>query len=95
MPFNLVYSPECFAVASGRKSGRKLFSRATEMMGTTDQEFVGDSTSPCFAFLSYPFHMGISLLLGKRLPRVFLDTYGCEKHKFSSCANANFVYLAA
>ena len=72
--FLLVYSPEFFAVASGRKLTRKLFRQVTELMATKDHEFVGNSTSPPFAFLSYPFHMNISLPLGKRLTRVFWDT---------------------
>ena len=53
---------------------RKLFRQVTELMVTKDHEFVGNSTSPPFAFLSYPFHMGISLPLGKRLTRVFWAT---------------------
>ena len=91
--FHLVYSPEFWAVAFGRKLTRKLFRQVPELMFTIDHEFVGNSTSPPFASLSYPFHMGISFPLGKRLTRVFWGTYGCEKLKFLSCANANFVYL--
>ena len=40
MYFYLVYSPEFFAVASGRKSTRKLFPQATEFMDLIDHEFV-------------------------------------------------------
>ena len=49
MYFHLVYSPEFFAVAFGRKSTRKLFLQATELMVTMDHEFLGNSTSPPFA----------------------------------------------
>ena len=67
MYFHLVYSADFFAVASGRKSTRKLFRQATELMVLMHHEFVVNPTSPPFAFLSRPFHMGISLPLGKRL----------------------------
>ena len=93
MYFHLVYSPDFYAVASGRKLMRKLFRQATELMVTIDIQFVGNSTSPPFAFPSCPFHTGILLPLGKRVTGVFRDTYGCEKPKFLSCANANLVYL--
>ena len=93
MYFHLVYSPEFFAVASGRTLTRKLFPQATELMVTPDHEFVGNSTSPPFPLLSYPFQMGISLPLGERLTLVLWDTYGCKKPRFVSCANANFLYL--
>ena len=72
---------------------RKLFRQATEFMGLIHHEFVGNSTSPLFAFLSWPFHMGISLPLGKRLFGVFWDTHGCKKDKSKWCAKANFMYL--
>ena len=93
MYFHLECSSEFFAVASGRKSTRKLFRQATELMAVIDHEFVGTSTSPPFAFLSCPFHIGISRPLGKRLIGMFWDTHGCEKPKSKSCAIANFVYL--
>ena len=93
MYFHLVCSPEFFAVGSGRRSTRKLFRQATELMVPIDHESVGNSTSPPFAFLSCPLHMGISLLSGKRLIGGLWDTNGCEKAKSKSCANANFVYL--
>ena len=93
MHFHLVYSPECFAVACGRKSTRKLFRQATELMDLIDHEFVGDPTSRPFAFLPCPFHMNILLPLEKRLLRVFWGTHGREKPKSKLCANANFVYL--
>ena len=84
MYLHLVYSPEFLVVASGRKSTRKLFHRATELMATMDHEFLGNSTSPPLAFLSCPCHMAISLPLGKGLTGVFWDTYRCEKLKFLS-----------
>ena len=93
MYLHLVYSPECLADASGRKSTRKLFRQATELIVTMDHEFVGKATSPPFAFLPYPFHEGILLPLGKRFIRVIWDTYGCEEPNFLSCATANLVYL--
>ena len=69
MYFYLVCSPELFAVATV----------ATKIMVLIDHDFVGNSTSPLFAFLSCPFHMGISLPLGGRLIGVFGDQNGCEK----------------
>ena len=81
MYFHLVCSPEFFAVAFGRKSTRKLFRQATELMVLIDHEFVVNPTSLPFVFLPCPFHMGISLPLGKRLLGVFWDTHGCEKLK--------------
>ena len=93
MYFHLACSPEFFAVASGRKWTRKLFRPATELMVLIDHEFVGNSTSPLFSFLSCPFHMGISLFTGRRPIGVFWDTHGCEKPNSKSGANTNFVYL--
>ena len=98
MYFHLVYYVQLTRifqrrVASGRKSTRKLFRQVTELMVTEDHEFVGNSTSPPFAFLSNPFHMGLSLPLGKRLTRFFGAFKGVEKPKILSCANANFVDL--
>ena len=69
--FHLVYSPEFFTVAAGKKLTRKVFRQVTELIVTIDHKFVGKSTSPPFALLSYPFHMGISLSLRKRLTRLF------------------------
>ena len=54
MYFHLVCSPEYFAVASERKSTRKPFREATELIVLIDHEFVGNSTSPPFAFLPSP-----------------------------------------
>ena len=93
MYFHLVCSTESFTVTFGRKSTVNLFHQATELMVLIDHGFVGNSTSPPFAFLSCPFHTGISLPLGKRLEGMFWNTHGCEKPKSKSCANANFVYL--
>ena len=75
MYFHLVCSPEFFAAASERKSTRKHFCQATQLMDLIDHEFVENSTSPPFAVLSCPFHMDISLLLGKRLTGVFFGTH--------------------
>ena len=93
MYFHLVCSPECFALASGKKSTRKLFRQGTELMVLIDHEFVGNSTFPPFAFLSCPFHMVLLPPLEKRLIGVFWDTHGCEKPKSKLCANANLMYL--
>ena len=81
MYFHLVYSRECFAVASGKKLMRKLFRQSTELMDLIDHEFVGNPISPPFALLPCPFHMGISLSLGKRLLVVFWCTDGRKKPK--------------
>ena len=93
MYFHLVYSPERFAVASGRKSTCRLFRQETEPMVLIEHDFVGNCTSPSFAFLSCPFHMGISLLLRMRCIGTFFDTYGREKPMSKLSANANFVHL--
>ena len=93
MYFNLVYLSEFSAYLSGRKSTRKFFCQATKLVDVVDHEFVGNYPSPLFAFLSCPFHMGISLPLAKRLIGVFWDTLWCETPKSKSCANANSVYL--
>ena len=53
---------------------RKLFCQVTEVMVTIDLEFVGNPTSPPFAFLLYPFRVGISFPAGKRHKRVFWST---------------------
>ena len=86
MYFYLVYSPEFFVVGSGRKSTRKLFGQAAELIVLIEHEFLGNSTSPPFAFLSCPFQTDISLPFGKRLIGVLLDTHGCENPKSKSCA---------
>ena len=93
MYVHLVYSPELFAVASRRKSTRKVFRQATELMVLIDHEFRVNPTSASFAFLLRPFNMGISLPLGQRLLGVFWDIHGCENPKSKQCANAQFVYL--
>ena len=93
MYLHLVYAPELFAVASRRKWTRMFFHQATELMVAIDHEYAGESTTPTFAFHSYPFHMVISLPLGKRLTSVLWDTYGCEKPMFLSIAHATFVHL--
>ena len=81
MYFHLVYSSELFAVASGRKSTRKVFRQATELMILINHELGVNPTSPPFASLSRPVNMGISLPLGKRLLGVFWDIHGCENPK--------------
>ena len=65
MYFHLVYSSVFFPVAFGRKSTRKLFHQETKFLVLMDHEFVGDSTSPPFAFPSCPFHMGRWLPFGE------------------------------
>ena len=61
MYFHLVCSPEFFAVASERKSARKLFRQSLELMVLKDHEFGQNPTFPPYAFHPCPFHMGISL----------------------------------
>ena len=58
MYFHLVYSPEFVAVASGRKSTRKLFRQATVLMDLMEDGFVENPTSAPFAFHQCTFHMG-------------------------------------
>ena len=93
MYFHLVYSAEFFSGTSRRKLTDNVFCEATELMVTMDHELVGNSTSPHFAFLSCPFHIGISLPLGRRLTKVIWAMEKCQKPNFFSYANANFVYL--
>ena len=93
MHWHLMCSPEFFALTSGRKSARKIFRQATELVNLICHELVGNSSSPPFAFFSCPFHMCISLPLGTSLIGVFWNTHGCEKPKSKSGASANVVYL--
>ena len=65
MYFHLVYSAEIFAVTSGRKSTRKLFRQATNLMGLIDHDFVGNSTSSLFAFPLMPLSSGHIAPLGE------------------------------
>ena len=51
MYFHLVYSPEFFAVTSGRKWTRKVLRQAAELMVLVDLEFGVNLTYPPFAFL--------------------------------------------
>ena len=71
MYFDLVYSPEFFAIASERKSALKLFRRSLELMVLKDHEFGQNPTSPPYAFHPCPFHVGISLRIGKRALGMF------------------------
>ena len=71
MYFCLVCSPEFFAVASARKSARKVFCRSLELMVLKDHEFGRYSTSPPYPFHPCPFHVGISLCVGKRAIGMF------------------------
>ena len=83
MYFHLVCSAEFFAVASSRKSARKLFRRSLELMVLKDHEFGRNPTSPPYVFHPCPFHAGMSSCIGKRAMAVFYSAY----------ANANFVAL--
>ena len=69
--FLLVCSPEFFAVASERKSARKLFRRSLELMVLKDHEFGQGPTFPPYAFHPCPFHKGILLCIGKRAIGMF------------------------
>ena len=59
--FHLVCSPEFFAVASERKSARKLFRQSLELMVLKDMSSDRTLHSPPMPFIDAPFHMGISL----------------------------------
>ena len=71
MYFHLVCSPEFFAVASSRKSARKLFRRSLELMVLKHHEFGQNPTFPPHACHPCPFHVGILLCIGKRAMAVF------------------------
>ena len=71
MYFHLVCSPESPAVASGRKSARKLFRRSLELMVLDDHEFARNPTFPPYASHPCPFHVGISLCIEKRAIEMF------------------------
>ena len=71
MYFHLVCSPEFFAVASSRKTTRKLFRRSLKLMVLKDHEFGQNPTSPPYAFHPCPFHVGILLCIGKRAMAMF------------------------
>ena len=71
MYFHLVCSPEVFAVASARKSARKVFRRSLELMVLKDHEFRRYFISPPYAFYPCPFHVGISLCTRKRAIGMF------------------------
>ena len=68
---HLVFSSELFAVSSSRKSARKLFRRSLELMVLKDHEFGWNHTFPPYAFHPCPFHVGISLCIGKRAMAMF------------------------
>ena len=71
MYFHLVSSPEFFAVASERKSARKLFCQSLELMVLKYHEFGWNPTFPPYAFHPCPFHVGILLCIGKRAIGMF------------------------
>ena len=71
MYFYPVCSPERFAVASSRKSTRKGFRRSRELMVLKDHEFGRNPTLPPYASHPCPFHVGISLCIGKRAIAMF------------------------
>ena len=52
MYFHLVCSPEFFAVASSRKSARKLFRQSLELIVLKDHEFGRNPTFTPYAFTS-------------------------------------------
>ena len=55
MYFHLVCSPEFFAVASSRKSARKLFRRSLELMVLKHHEFGRNPTFPPMPSIHAPF----------------------------------------
>ena len=71
MYFHLVCSPEFFAVASSRKSARKLFCRSLELMVLKDHEFGRNPIFPLNAFHPCPFHVGRLLCIGKQAMAMF------------------------
>ena len=71
MYLHLVCSPEFFVVASERKSARKLFRQSLELMVLKYHEFGRYPTFPPYAFHPWPFHVGISLCIGKRAIGMF------------------------
>ena len=71
MYFHLVWSPEFFAVASSRKSARRLFRQSHELMVLKYHEFRRNSTFPPYAFHPWPSHAGISFCIGKQAMAVF------------------------
>ena len=94
MYFHLVYSPEFFAAASGRKSTGKLFRQATELMDIIDHDFVKKyTTSAPFDFHPCPFHMAICFLWGSGLIGCFGAHMGAKNPSQNSAQTANFVYL--
>ena len=84
---------EFFAVASDRKSARKLLRRSLELMVLKDHEFGRNLTSPPYVSHSCPSSVGISLCIGKRAIGMFEAAYGFRKPKSFACANAHFVAL--
>ena len=68
---HLVCSPEFFAVASSRKSARKLLRQSLELMVLNYHEFGRNPTFPPYAFHPCPLHVGISLCIGKRAMAMF------------------------
>ena len=71
MYFHLVCSPEFFAVSFSRNSARKAFRPLCELILLKDHEFGRNPTSPPYVFHPRPFHVGISLCIGKRAMAVF------------------------
>ena len=63
--FHLVCSAEFFAVASERKTARKLFRQSLEFMVLKYHELGQNPTFPPYACHQCPFHVGISLWIGK------------------------------
>ena len=62
MYFHLVCSPEFFAVASSRKSTRKLFRRSLELMVLKDHGFGQNPTFPPLCLSSMPLSRGHIIL---------------------------------
>ena len=65
MYFHLVCSPEFFAVASARKSARKVFRRSLELIVLEDHNFGRYFTTLPYAFHPCPFDLGKSLSIGE------------------------------
>ena len=71
MYFHLVCSPEFFAVASSRKSARKLSVDRWNSWFSRTMSWDRNPTFPPYAFHPWPFHAGISFCIGKRAMAVF------------------------
>ena len=93
MYFHLVYSPECLAVASGRKSTRKRFHQGNELMFTMNHEFIEKLHIPS---LYFPFMLilhGHIAFFKKAASRGVLGHIWVRTTHVFIVRKANFVYF--